>query len=168
MFEHEVRHLPGLMVAVSLAIGGVASADPIEINNPGGACVPFAGSYAPRIDGEGEGTATSGWTKVICPVERPVGIGLSGSFTAEVFVIAQNPGYPVWCRVASKNPGGQQIYGSWVNTNGTSAGYQYLGLTNSAGLTDPYGWSAFYLECWLPPVYSGFTSRIQMYRGILQ
>lgn len=155
--HHSLKTLVVLTGLLSASAGWAATTN----NAPGAGCVATGtGGLTVRDDGEAENRTASTVT-AICPAERPVGTDITKILGGTVFVVDQNPTYDVCCRAVSKNPGGTKVIGSWQCSSGTSSSYQILEL---ATLNDPYSWSAFFVECQLPPSSNGLFSRIQMYR----
>jgi hypothetical protein len=149
---------------LTLGLTSVAAAATTIDNAPGSACVATGGgSLNVRDDGELENTSSTAVT-AICPVERPIETGnIATSLAGKVFVVDQNSTYDVCCQAVSKNPGGVKILGTQACSSSASASFQILDLP---ALTDGFTFSAFYLQCTLPPAENGAASRIQVYRSI--
>lgn len=153
-----------LASAALLSLAGVVYAA-TSINQPGATCVATgSGALRVRSDGEAENATTSTVTAV-CPAERPAGADLTTKVSATAFVVDQSSAGNVCCKVVSKNAGGAVVQSATVCSAGASSGYQGLSLPE---ITDPYSFSHFYVQCDVPAVSGGLTSRIQMVRTVQQ
>jgi hypothetical protein len=149
-----------LVTAIVGAAGGVYAAT-TTTNTPGAACVAVgSGTLNVRSDGEAE-NPTAATVTAVCPAERPAGADLTTKVSGQVFVVDQSTIANVCCKVVSKNAGGASVQSATICSAGASSGYQALSLPE---ITDPFSFSHFYVQCDVPPVSAGLTSRIQMYR----
>ena len=141
-----------------VAVSGTAMA---ENNYPGLQCVTLAGTVQPTSDGHVENTGATTAT-VACPVVVDAATsGQAASGTPSVFVTDQNFNSNVCCSSRLKNTGSSVISGGSSCSAGTNSAYQGLALTNpSIGYTFTHRW----LQCDLPPIYSGQQSEVRFYR----
>jgi hypothetical protein len=147
------------VTAIVATAGGVYAAT--TTNTPGASCVAAgSGTLNVRSDGEAE-NATASTVTAVCPAERQAGADLTTKVSGQVFVVDQSTTANVCCKVVSKNAGGAVVQSATVCSAGSSSGYQSLALPE---ITDPFSFSHFYVQCDVPPVSAGLTSRIQMYR----
>jgi hypothetical protein len=157
--------------AAAIAVGvvsitGAVLAGTITNNAPGSACVSAGGTLNVRTDGEIENTSTTSFAFAVCPVDRPIGSGVTTTqLSATVFAVDRNPSSDICCWVASKNPDGGSVSGTSTCTSGSSSSYQQIALP---GLTDNTTYSHFYVFCTLPPAVGTSTSRLQTIRSIQQ
>jgi hypothetical protein len=157
--------LLGTVLVTGLLDSGVALASP-TVNIPGSACVA-EGTIPLTVDtdGEAENVSTSAvWA--ICPAERTISPSPSDTtFSGTVWVVDLNSTQDVCCRAVSKNPGGARVNGSFTCSSGATSSFQGLSLTS---VSDPFTFSSFYIECFMPANSSGGPSRIQGYRTVAQ
>jgi hypothetical protein len=163
------RKLIATAVALGLvSIAGAVLAGTVTNNAPGSSCVYAGGggTLNVRTDGEIENTSTTAFAIAICPVDRPIGSGVTTTqLSGTVFAVDRSSSADVCCWVASKNPDGGSVSGTSTCTSGSSSTYQQISLP---GLTDNTTYSHFYVICSLPPAVGTSTSRLQTIRSIQQ
>ncbi|PTL82274.1 hypothetical protein [Vitiosangium sp. GDMCC 1.1324] len=146
---------------LSLSASTAALADDMD-NAPGSMCVGAGYSLTVNTAGQAENPQAFTVT-AICPSERKVINGaFATNFSATVWVSDQSTTSDVCCKAVSRLPSGVTKESALVCTTGTTSN---TGLTIPV-VTDGYTFAHFYLQCQLPGVESGKTSRILTFRSI--
>ncbi|OJH34896.1 hypothetical protein [Cystobacter ferrugineus] len=135
-----------------------------EDNAPGAMCVGVGHDLRVNAQGQAENPQAVAVT-AICPSERRL---INGSFatrfSATVWVSDQSTQLSACCRAVSRVPNGASVVESpWscTSTTGTSSNTQ---LTIQE-ITDGWTFAHFYIQCVVPPVEAGKTSRILTFRS---
>jgi hypothetical protein len=149
------------LCAAVLASPGIAAA---SNNYPGFQCIALSGAVQPDSNGHIQNNSTAAAT-LLCPVSVDAGeSGLASSGTPLVFVTDQNFDANVCCSSRVKNTGQSVVSGGSACSSGTNAGSQSLTLTNPATPGGNFTFTHRWLQCDLPPVFSGQASEIRTYR----
>jgi hypothetical protein len=145
---------------LSLSASTTALADEMD-NAPGSMCVGVGYDFTVNTLGQAENPQT-GTVTAICPSERRfINGAFTTKFSATVWVSDQNSSYNVCCKAVSRTPNGNVVESAWACTTGTSANY----ALNVPAITDGWTFAHFYLQCQVPGVEAGKTSRILTFRS---
>jgi hypothetical protein len=154
------RHFAALLSIPLLSLSTAALADEVD-NAPGSMCVGAGYDLTPNTSGHVENTQ-SFTVSAICPSERRVINGaFTTNFSATVWVSDQSTTSDVCCKAVSRTPNGGYKESAWVCTTGTTSN---TGLTIPV-VNDGYTFAHFYLQCTLPGVEAGKTSRVLTFRS---
>lgn len=146
---------------LSLAASTVALGDDMD-NAPGSMCVGAGQQLTVNTAGQSENPHAFS-VSAICPTERKVIAGaFATNFSATVWVSDQNTTTDVCCRAVSRLPNGVTKESPWTCSTGTTSN---TGLTIPV-VNEPYTFAHFFLQCTLPAVEAGKTSRVLTFRSI--
>jgi hypothetical protein len=155
------RRLTSLLSLSLLSLSAPALADDLD-NAPGAMCVGAGAALTPNTLGHVENPQSSSVT-AICPSERRVVNGVFAThFSATVWVSDQSSSSDVCCKAVSRTPNGNTQESASVCSSGISSNTSL----SIPVITDGFTFAHFYLQCTLPAVEAGKTSRILTFRSI--
>lgn len=157
------KRISAISVFAFSALGAGAVLASTLTNTPGAACVASSGALVKSGDGTasniGSLTATA-----VCPVDRQIAPTLSTKVAATVWVIDQSTSANVCCTINSKNPGGAVVSNPTpVCSTGSTTSVQTLSLPQ---ITDTFTFSHYYVQCTVPAMSGGLSSKILTYRTV--
>lgn len=148
------------LAATLLASPGLAGA----VNNYSGfQCIPLTGSVQPNSNGHVQNSSAANAT-VMCPVlvENSVS-GLATSGRPLAHVTDQNFNANVCCSSRVKNNGQSVVSGGTACSTGTNPLSQSVPMVNPATPGGNFTFTHRWLQCDIPPVFSGQSSEIRTY-----
>jgi hypothetical protein len=156
-----------LLVNALPCIAALTLSDVAEATNnyPGLQCIALSGTAQPDSSGHIQNSSTTTTATVLCPVFVDASVsGQSTSGTPSVFVTDQNFNTNVCCSSRLKNTGQSVISGGTLCTSGTNPAADQLVLTNPATPGGNFTFTHRWLQCDIPPIFSGALSEVRFYR----